>query len=759
MLRLSSVSLACLGAMGLCPLAYAQPTDALGPITITGSAIDDRFSSSATDPVSSITISRKQVEEQHAKNLIEVLRSVSGVTADLQGDGETVKIKLRGVENQRYMGEKPGVAIIIDGVPVFERTGKVNIDIDNIESIKVIKGSASYLYGEDALAGAVVITTKRGAGQQGIKVETDVGSSGYRRATVRAGFAMDDVTGHIQYSDRDQDGYYFMSRTYSKTFSGNLKYALDAKSDLSFGFEKSDRFRDREGSVTGETNAASDPQGVNGGRGYTRNFNVDLGRYNLTYSNDLDQRSNLLAVLYQYQDDTRFWSAPMRYTAAGSATMDINDYSTLTDYTQVQRGLKTEYRTRFDKLALMGGLEIRRNTFDNLDSALNSYRSRPTGAVTPAGRVMSDDFTAENTRALYGEAKVGLTEKTVATFNLRHDRIGVRFNALPVAGNGNQTVHEGKDFDVSSYRLGLTHALDKDTSVHAAISTGFRAPTAEQLYRGQTTTNALVQGNPDLKPEKATSFEIGFKHQMQLAGWPSSLNAALFQVDRKDFILDSNGQYAGTNNPAGGGSQFRNIGGARSRGLELELRTQPHRQWSFDAAYTFLDSWFTRYDSYYQTYGNANGTYVANPTAAQRANPGFWQSNFTVGQFNNTGKKLPRTPPHQLNLRVNHTPAPGWMLSGEIDFKGTSWADEINEEKLPGRTLLHLTAQYSTKISSWAGARLSAYARVENVFDKRYYVTSRGSGDSNMDGRYNREDPSIVVDPGRAWRIGLNLQF
>ena len=99
------------------------------------------------------------------------------------------------------------------------------------------------------------------------------------------------------------------------------------------------------------------------------------------------------------------------------------------------------------------------------------------------------------------------------------------------------------------------------------------------------------------------------------------------------------------------------------------------------------------------------------------------------------------------------------MLSGEIDFKGTSWADEINEEKLPGRTLLHLTAQYSTKISSWAGARLSAYARVENVFDKRYYVTSRGSGDSNMDGRYNREDHSIVVDPGRAWRIGLNLQF
>ena len=179
MFRFSFFSSACLGGLGLAVTAHAQPAEVLGPITITESAIDNRFSSSVTDPGSSVTFSRQQVEEQHAKNLIEILRSVSGVTADLQGDGETIKIKLRGVENQRFMGEKPGVAIVIDGVPVFERTGKVNIDIDNIESIKVIKGGASYLYGEDALSGAVVITTKRGASQQGFKVEADAGSFGY----------------------------------------------------------------------------------------------------------------------------------------------------------------------------------------------------------------------------------------------------------------------------------------------------------------------------------------------------------------------------------------------------------------------------------------------------------------------------------------------------------------------------------------------------------------------------------------------------
>src|SRR5690606_10883952 len=163
----------------------ATDTATLNRITVTGSAIDDRFASSATEPVSGASFGGEQVEAHHARNLIEVLRSVSGVTADLQGDGETIKIKLRGVENQRYMGEKPGVAIVVDGVPVFERTGKVNVDLDNIESIRVIKGGASYLYGEDALAGAVIITTRRGACLKGLPVDAYGGSSAFRRYLVR----------------------------------------------------------------------------------------------------------------------------------------------------------------------------------------------------------------------------------------------------------------------------------------------------------------------------------------------------------------------------------------------------------------------------------------------------------------------------------------------------------------------------------------------------------------------------------------------
>ncbi|HLS57284.1 MAG TPA: TonB-dependent receptor [Zeimonas sp.] len=737
----------------------AADSATLNQITVTGSTIDDRFSSTATEPVSSTSFSGKQVEDRHAKNLIEVLRSVSGLTADLQGDGETIKIKLRGVENQRYMGEKPGVAIVVDGVPVFERTGKVNIDLDNIESIKVLKGGASYLYGEDALAGAVVITTRRGAGQKGVALETDSGSSGYARYLLRGGFASDDVSAHLQYSDRDQDGYYHLSSTYAKTWSGNLKYALDARSDLSFGFERSERFRDREGSVTGVTAATLDPKGLLEGRGYTRNFNVDLTRLNLTYSSDIDDRSNLLAVLYQYEDDTTFWSAPMRFDASGAPTTRVDDYSTHNDYNQVQRGFKAEYRTRLDRLALMGGLELKRNRFDNYNTVLNSHRTTPRSSVIAAGTVLSDDLATETTRAAYGELKYGLSDRTVATFNLRHDRIRIDFDAQPVDSNGNRLVDEGRSFDVNSLRVGLTRDLGNAATLFGAVSTGFRAPTAEQLYRGETTTSTLVLSNPELEPEKSISVEVGLSKRTALLGWPTALGVSVFQIERDDFILDSNGQYASSSTPIGGGSQFRNIGGARSRGMEIEASTEPRRGWAFSAAYTWLDARFTSYDNFFQTLGNPYGAFVADPTPAQGANPAFWRSNYTVQAFDNTGNKVPRASPHIFNFRAHYLPAPGLTLTGEIDFRSRAYADEINQEDWPGRTLFGLMARYERKLGGLAGTRLALFARVDNLFDKRHYLTARGTNDANYDGRYDAEDLSIVPDPGRVVRVGLALQY
>src|SRR5690606_3810917 len=140
--------------------------------------------------------------------------------------------------------------------------------------------------------------------------------------------------------------------------------------------------------------------------------------------------------------------------------------------------------------------------------------------------------------------------------------------------NGNRLVDEGRSFDVNSLRVGLTRDLGNAATLFGAVSTGFRAPTAEQLYRGETTTSTLVLSNPELEPEKSISVEVGLSKRTALLGWPTALGVSVFQIERDDFILDSNGQYASSSTPIGGGSQFRNIGGARSRGMEIEASTE-----------------------------------------------------------------------------------------------------------------------------------------------------------------------------------------
>ncbi|MFZ5375807.1 MAG: TonB-dependent receptor plug domain-containing protein [Campylobacterota bacterium] len=111
----------------------------LGIIGIDSTTIDDRFHSSRTEASSTSTIDGQKVDDSHVENIQQVLNAIPGITTEVK-TGDSLKIHIRGIENQVYMGEKPGVAVVIDGVPVFERTGAVNIDLDNIESIKVIKG-------------------------------------------------------------------------------------------------------------------------------------------------------------------------------------------------------------------------------------------------------------------------------------------------------------------------------------------------------------------------------------------------------------------------------------------------------------------------------------------------------------------------------------------------------------------------------------------------------------------------------------------
>ncbi|BBP47031.1 hypothetical protein THMIRHAS_24040 [Thiosulfatimonas sediminis] len=725
-------------ALGL-PAVQAQTE--LNAVTVTSSTIGDRFESDADIPASTTFISGEVVEEKHAQNLIEVLRSIPGITADLAGEGDGIKIKIRGVDNQRYMGEKPGVAIVIDGVPVFERTGKVNVDLDNIASIRVVKGGASYLFGEDALAGAIIITTKRGASNAGVTLEADMGSYGYTRTLVKAGIAEEDFAGHVQISDRHNDGYYALSERDAEAVSGNFEYYLNDHSELSFGFEEVERFRDRDGSVRGVTAAEENPTGEGEGRGYTRMFNVDLSRLNLTYSNDFSDTGNFSAIVYQYEDITDFWSSPIKVDLDGSFVGDdqVDRYANLNYYEQLQRGAKLEARESFGDFALMGGLEVKKNTYDSKTVAKEDYSSR--GRLVAEGTVTSDSYLEEITKAVYTEAKLAVNEQTTLTANYRFDNIAL--------DDLDQRSGERREdtFNIHSWRVGADYDLTAQTSLYGSISTGFRTPTLSEM-----------ETNADLKPETNMNYEIGARTQASLFGWKTHINSSLFYINRKDFITAALGQYANGNAATDDVLDiYDNIGHTTSKGFELAMQTEKKHNWSFDFAYTFMINKFVDYDNFFLALGNPYARTQVD-SEAELVDP---MNQVYFKHYDNGGNYVPRSPKHMTNVRAHWYPTPKLTLTTEIDYRGESYADEINQEKMPARTLVNLGMQYVTKAQVLGGAAstLTLFFKVDNLFDDQFYSIVRGTSDSDYDGDYDAEDLSINVDPGRVYMAGFKVKF
>jgi iron complex outermembrane receptor protein len=740
----------------------------LGLITVESTTIDDRFEAKREEPSNIAVISGEEVDKAHAENIHQMLQSVPGITTEFDS-GEQLKIHIRGVENQRYMGEKPGVAVVIDGVPVFERTGRVNIDLDNIESIKVVKGGASYLFGDDALSGAVIITTKRGAKQAGYTAGVEAGSFGFRKYLGRAGFAGEKASGHVQVSRRQTDGYYKDSDSQSDYLNGKLQYYIDDVSDLTFGFERSERAKDSHGTVDGITAAKLDPKSEwIENDDYTRMYDVDLAKYFVTYSRDWSDTGNLLLNAYQFSDDTAFVSKPINgyYYEDGTLITDPNAYATATDYHQVQRGIKAELRQAGEKLAWLAALDLRANTYEQLNENITTYKysrfsSRPAAV---AGVVNEDGESEENIQAAYGELKFRVTDPLVVTLNGRYDHIALDYS-------DNLTDLElSRDFNVTSWRLGGNYALNDTTDIYANASTGFRAPSVEQLFAGSTNPDGNVENNPDLDPEQALNLELGLRRTFSAFGINWDLDTAIFQIDREDYIMSSAGQY-GVVDLDGEPLRYENIGGMRSRGLELVLRSDSAKPFWVNISYSFLDAFFTQYDNFNLLLGNRygrNGSFdpATGGNADGVCDPGEYdtENQYCLESYDLEGNDVPRAPAHHLNVGLNWRAAPYLTLTGEIDASSSYYADELNWNEVDGHAVFNLLATYERSFGE--NQTWNVFARVDNLFDADYWNTARGSSDGASpgtggvpDGIFDMEDISIVVNPGRTYTVGVSARF
>ncbi|MEN8304035.1 MAG: TonB-dependent receptor [Campylobacterota bacterium] len=717
----------------ICALAMNVAASDLGTIQVESSTIDDKFANKLTEVSSTSTLSGDEVEEFHAENIADVLNTLPGVTVR-KNEGDSNKIHIRGVATEMYMGERPGVAIVIDGVPVQERAGAVNIDVDNIESIKVLKGGASYLYGNDAIAGAVIITTKRPKGKSEGLVGTEQGSYGYEKYLASYTAGTENFAANVQASYKASDGYWEDSDYYTKSVNGKFQYYIDDSSDITFGADKTLRYENDTGSITHTTfdgtdytnNVETNPTSE-GEVGYSTDYDIDLTKLFLTYSKDFDNSSNLMAQIYQYDDTTENKSSA--YDSDRDGVRDDHLYDAYAN--TVQRGLKSEYRLDGTKIASMLGLDLARNEEDRNTKYRVDYTDRSDVNHT-IGEVTSNTEGKEAINAIYGELKYAVTNDFTTTLNARYDNINYDYT------NNLTSTNWDTDYNEASYRVGTTYNLAGKQIIFASISTGFRVPTLSQIYAGDMSTSTYsgtYYNNTDIDTEKTYNYEIGLRYQDNLLSYEFSV----FQLDRKGVIGKSSGNYAST---SGVDVYYDNMADVQNTGLELGISSNKQKDVSFVFNYTYLDSRYTKYDEYNKILFDKD--------------LGSRGEDYVEGVYDLSGNKVPRTSDHTIYLEGNYRPIKSVLVTADVSYRSSQYADEMNEVKVDGYAIVNLRAKYNVTLANFD---IEMFGKIENIFDEQYYMMPRVTGDRNDDNLYDLRDMGLTVNPGRTFLAGLSAKF
>lgn len=153
-------------------------------------------------------ITREQIEAGHFRNVYELLENIPGVNTRLYGNAVGFELSWKTAPTLR--GAK--AIFLIDGVDQSSdqtfRGGGISINTDDIERVEIYKGSASTIYGANAIGGVINVITRKHYDKPQTKLEYNYGSYGYNRFNVN-------TQGEI--------GKSFWALQLSKNYSGDYK--------------------------------------------------------------------------------------------------------------------------------------------------------------------------------------------------------------------------------------------------------------------------------------------------------------------------------------------------------------------------------------------------------------------------------------------------------------------------------------------------------------------------------------------------------
>lgn len=572
-------------------------------------------------PASVSVIDGESVRSRPMKDMSDVLKDLPGV--DLQNVGlDRTGVSIRGMDTEHTL-------YLIDGMRINSSASAIahsNYELDwippeAIERVEVVRGPMSSLYGSEALGGVVNVITRKATDEWHGSVTTyglwntkGNGGDQYKTGIYAGGPLVKGLLGvniwgqnihQSAYKDQASDAVTVLDK--QKSTTGNIAFTLtpdqQQRIDLSLGQGNEDRVGVRSGT---------------GSAVYSSEDNVVRRRYSLTHHGDWDWGSSQVRVYRTTLDreNTR---------SDGGTSTGPNFFSD-----SIVDGQFT--LTTIDHHKITAGTEIRKEQLND-----------PT--VNKAGKKSLDHY------ALYLQDEMQVTDKLQLV-------LGNRFDDHEVYGWSN------------SPRLYTLYHVNDALTFKAGVGRGFKAPTLKELSpeyisRAAIGGRGIIVGNPDLKPEKNTSFEAGFDYKQDK--W--SAHAMAFQNNVRNLIDTVRLPTCFENKKIC--LNYQNIGRVQIRGIELGVKASLTDNTQIEANYTYLDA--------------KNET--ANTPLANRSK-------------------------HRANAKLHWFINDDLSTTGQVEFIGSQYVSATQPD-YPSYTIYSWYTDYEIN------KNLTMNAGIENVFNKR----------------------------------------
>ncbi|EIY5166334.1 tonB-dependent receptor yncD [Klebsiella quasipneumoniae] len=698
-MKILSVRHAALPALLLPLIAAAQAADEQ---TMVVTAAPTTVSELDTPAAVSVVNGDEMRQAAPRVNLSESLGAVPGLQVqNRQNYAQDLQLSIRGFGSRSTYGVR-GLRIYVDGIPATMPDGQgqtSNIDIGSVDTIEVLRGPFSALYGNSS-GGVINVTSQTGTQPPTVEASSYYGSFGTWHYGMKATGAVGDGShaGDVDYTVSTNrfttHGYRDHSGARKNLANARLGVRINDVSKLTLLLNSVDIKANDAGGLTADEWRDNPRQSPRGDQYNTRK-NTRQTQAGLRYERQLSAQDDLSVMMYAGErETTQFQSIPR------APQLKPSHAGGVIDLTRHYQGIDTRLTHRGELLVpvtLTAGLD-----YENMSERRKGYENFV--MVNGAPQYGEQGALRRNERNLMWNVDPYLQTQWQLTDKLSLDA-GVRYSSVWFDSNDYYiTPGNGDDSGDASYHKwlpagSLKYALTDAWNVYLSAGRGFETPTINELSYRSDNQSGLNFG---LKPSTNDTVEIGSKTRIG----NGLLTAALFQTDTdNEIVVDSSN---------GGRTSYKNAGKTRRQGMELGLDQQFGESWRLKAAWTWLDA-----------------TYRTN----------------VCGNASCNGNRIPGIARNMGYASFGYQPEQGWYAGSDIRYMSDIMANDENTAKAPSWTVVGLTTGYK-----WSYGRMDMdlFGRVDNLFD-REYVGSVIVNESN--GRYY--EPA----PGRNYGIGLNLAW